>query len=330
MAGAALLPIAVGVIAYLWISAAPAQSNIVLGFGISAIAAVGYQVFVGATGIVSFGHVTFSAIGAYVAGILTVPVVLKRVVLPDLPAWLAHREVGLLVSVLVAAVAAAVVAAVAGVVLLRLSGTAASISTLALLVIANEILRNATRFTRGTQTFYGVPARAHAIGVFAMLTVTVVIAVAFKTSRVALRARAVRDDALAAETSGLGLVRSRLAPWVLSAAITGASGALLAQELTAFSPKVFFIAASVPIVIMVVLGGTNSVTGAVMGAVILTAVQELLRRVEAGNVFGLHVPSVTGIADIAFGVILILVLRLRPAGVMGGSDPELVGTRRTR
>ncbi len=322
LAGVVSIPVLLGLIVAAWVRGNSGPRDILLGFGISAVMAVGYQVFVGATGIVSFGHVAFAGIGAYVAGVLTVPVDLKSTILPHLPAWLAQREVGLIPSLLLAALVAAVVALVTGVVVLRLSGTAGGIATLAILVITNEVLRNAETYTRGTQTFFGVPARADVRGVFGTLCVVVAIAVAFKLSRAGLKARAVRDDPLAAETSGISVVRTRLAPWILSAAITGAGGALWAQQLTAFSPKTFYIGASVPIIVMVVLGGVNSVTGAITGAVVVTLLQEFLRRVEAGSLFGLAVPSVNGVAQLALGVVLIALLSRRTRGLMGGLELE--------
>ncbi len=325
-----LVPVLLGLVVLGWTRLDEGYEFLLLTMGVYAVMAVGYQVFVGATGIVSFGHIAFAGIGAYVAGILTVPVLVKALTLPDLPSWLAGTEVGLVVSMIAAAFVCAILAFVTGLVVLRLDGIAAGIATLAILVITNEILRNAETFTRGTQTFFGVPARANVLSVYATLTVAVGAALLFKLSVAGVRARAVRDDPLAAETSGLNVLRARLVPWVVSAAITGAGGALWAQLLTAYSPKTFYISAAVPVIVMTILGGANSVTGAVVGAVTLTFIQEVLRHVESGSVFGVSVPSVHGIAQAAVGVVLILLLIKRPTGLMGGYEPELSGRKETQ
>ena len=105
---------------------------------------------------------------------------------------------------------------------------------------------------------------------FGALTAAVAASAMIKWSRVGLQARAVRDDPLAAETAGISIVMSRVWLWTASAFITGVGGALLAYQLTAFSPNSFYLNQTIPIVVMVVLGGANSVIGAVTGAVLLT------------------------------------------------------------
>jgi branched-chain amino acid transport system permease protein len=157
--------------------------------------------------------------------------------------------------------------------------------------------------------------------------VAVAISVVFKFTRWGLRARAVRDDALAAETSGINVLFSRMRPWIVSAFLTGAAGALWAHRLTAFSPKSFFIAQSVPIVVMTVLGGVNSVAGGLAGTVALTAWLELMRHVEAGRLGPLHFPSLVGIAELSLGVGLVLLLWRRPNGLLGSREVELAAGR---
>jgi branched-chain amino acid transport system permease protein len=101
------------------------------------------------------------------------------------------------------------------------------------------------------------------------------------------------------------------------------AGALWAHQLTAFSPRSFFIAASVPIIVMAVLGGIGSVVGAIVGTILLTSWLEFIRRVEAGSIGPFDLPDLTGIAQLTVGVGLILVLWKRRAGVMGASELEL-------
>lgn len=324
-AGSLVAPIALTAAVVLWLAAGGSRT-LLISLGVSGVLVVGYQVFVGATGIVSFGHMAFVGLGAYTAGLLTVPALQKEFLLPDLPLGLAGVELGPVPAMLAGAAVAAVVALLAGAALMRATGAAAGIATLALLVIVNEVLRNATSFTRGTQTFFGVPHAASIPLVYGTLVVVVVIAVAYKFSPFGLRARAVRDDPLAAETAGIKVLPARLTPWVLSAAITGAGGALQAYELTAFSPKVFFIAQSVPIIVMTVIGGINSVAGGVAGAALLTVWLELMRHVEAG---GLGPLSFDGLAQLTVGLGLILVLWLRPRGLLDARELEL-GPREPR
>lgn len=309
-------------------------ASLLLSLGISVVLAVGYQIFCGNTGIVSFGHPAFVAIGAYAAGIVSMPPALKTASLPNLPAFLATVELGLFPSLLVAGGAAALLALAIGPVVLRLAGTAAGIMTFGLLVIVNEVLRNAEAFTRGNQTFFGVPRLVDFPTIYAIAGLVIVLAVAFKFSRFGLRARMVRDDALAAETAGTSIVMARLAPWVLSAFVMGVGGGLMAFMLTAFSPRSFYVTLVIPMMIMAVLGGLGSVVGAVCGALLITAWEQFMRLAE-GGALGLSLP--VGSGQLTLGLALILILYLRPGGLFGSSDlglgprkpPSGAGTNRS-
>jgi branched-chain amino acid transport system permease protein len=299
----------------------PTMTEIVLLFGINAIMVVGFQVFVGNTGIVSFGHIAFMAMGAYGAGIAAIPVSDKEIFLPDLPGFLAGFEVGIVGALLVGGAAAAVLALVTGVALMRLSGAAASIATLGLLVIINNVLAQATPITRGPRTLFGVPDNTTFFWVFASLAVVVCISAAFKWSKAGLRARAARDDPIAAESAGVPVLRARLWAFVLSAFITGIGGGLYAMLLTAFSPASFYIPQLVVVITMAIIGGINSITGAVTGAAVITVLTEFLRRVEDGvDVVGFHLKAATGISAAVLGIALILMLRWRPEGLLGAAE----------
>jgi branched-chain amino acid transport system permease protein len=326
-AGAILGPLAV-VVTLTVLAALVYQDStmreIVLLFGINAIMVVGFQVFVGNTGIVSFGHIAFMAIGAYAAGIAAIPVSDKEIFLPKLPGVLAGLELGVLPALLVGGLAAAVVALVAGVALMRLSGAGASIATLGLLVIVNNVLSQAHSITRGPQSLFGVPDSTNFGWVFLMLGFVVVLAAWFKWSRAGLRARATRDDPLAAESAGVAVLTPRLQAFVLSAFITGIGGGLYAMLLTAFSPGSFFLPQLVVVITMAILGGVNSTTGALVGAALVTVLNELLRRLEGGfTLAGLHVSPAKGIAAAVLGAALILMLRWRPAGLLAASEAQL-------
>lgn len=307
----------------LWLAASSDARTVLLTLGISGILVVGYQVFVGSTGIVSFGHMAFMAVGAYTAGILTTPVLTKSVSLADAPFGLAEVHTSLFVAILAAGLVAAVLALISGIGLMRTTGAAAGVSTLALLVIVDEILSNAKSLTRGTETFYGVPGNLGIWTVFTALAVVTVIAVAFKFSSFGLRARAGRDAPLAAETTGIPVLRGRMAAWVISAFITGVAGALYAHQLTAFSPTTFSVSLAIPIIVMAVLGGLNSVFGCLVGATLLTAWLEFMRNAEAGSVFGFNTPELRGASQLTVGIGLLVLLWLRPRGLLDGKEIQL-------
>jgi branched-chain amino acid transport system permease protein len=293
-------------------------------FGINAVMVVGFQCFVGNTGIVSFGHVAFMGLGAYAAGVVSVPVSMKAIFLPSLPHLLGQTELPTFWTLVVGGSVAAVVAFVMGLVIMRLSGAAASIATLGLLVIVNNVLSQAHSITRGPQSFFGIPRDATFEWVFGSLVAVVALSAWLKWSSLGLRARSVRDDTVAAEASGVLRLPARLWPFVVSAFITGVGGALYAIDLTAFSPDSFFVSQIVGVLVMAIIGGLGSISGALAGAAIISALAELLRRIEGGFSIGpLTVHSAVGISELAFGVALILMLRWRPAGVLGAQELEI-------
>ncbi len=299
-------------------------SDIVLLFGINAIMVVGFQSFVGNTGIVSFGHVAFMALGAYTAGVLAVPLELKAAVLPDLPGFLGHLELPLFWTLVLGGTVAAASALVTGAAILRLSGAAASIATLGLLVIVNNVLNHAHAITRGPQSFYGVPQSTTFEWVFGTLVVAVALSALLKWSRTGLRARSVRDDPVAAEASGVRRLPARLGPFMFSAFLTGVGGALYAQDLTAFSPDSFFVAQITGLLVMAIIGGLGSISGVLLGATLISVLGELLRHVESGfQVGSAHVQAPIGVSQAVLGALLIVMLRWRPDGILGALELEL-------
>jgi branched-chain amino acid transport system permease protein len=297
------------------------EYDIVLLFGINAILVVGLQTFVGNTGIMSFGHVAFMGLGAYTAGILTIPVAAKAVVLPGLPGFLQSASVPVVAAIALAAGVALVCGLVAGPLIVRLPESTASIATFALLVVVNNIFQNATSLTRGNQTFYGVPRSVNFGLVFGTLAVVVMAAAAFKWSPLGLRARAVREDPIAAEASGIRVSTARLWPFALSAFITGAAGALWAFDVTAFSSNSFYISQSIGVIAMMILGGYQSVTGVILGATVMSLWLELIRHVENGvTVAAIHIRAMPGLSQLFLGLALVFILRWRPAGLAGSKE----------
>lgn len=316
--GAVMLAVAfAALLAVLDIVTTGQYGALIISLGISIVLTIGYQIFAGSTGIVSFGHPGFVAVGAYAAGLVSVPAAMKAATLPHLPGFLASAQWPMIPAILLGGVAAALVALLIGPIVMRLAGAAAGIMTFGFLVIMNELLRNAEALTRGNQTFFGVPKLADFWTVYAAVVVVAGLAAAFKFSRPGLRARAVREDPLAAETAGINLVVARLWPWVLSALVMGCGGALMAFFLTAFSPKSFYTALVIPMMVMAVLGGLNSVAGAIAGTILITFWEQLMRGLESGG-FGISVPL--GTSQLTLGVALVLVLYLRPGGLLGALE----------
>lgn len=320
VAGPLLTVVVLGLLALLVYGDAT-MAEVVLVFGINAIMVVGYQLFVGNTGIVSFGHVAFMAIGAYTAGAAAMPVDAKTTLLPSLPGLLGSAQYTPLSALLIGGVAAALLALVAGVALMRLSGATASIATLGLLIIVTNVIAQATPLTRGPQALYGVPQATTFPWVFGTLAAVTLASGAYKWSRYGRRARAVRDAPQGAEGSGVRVFTTRLGAFTLSAFVTGVGGGLYAMLLTAFTPGSFYIPQLVIVLVMAIIGGVASITGSLLGAAVVTVLAELLREVESGVALGGLVLSMpTGVSSAVLGIGLIAMLRWRPQGLLGSGE----------
>jgi branched-chain amino acid transport system permease protein len=303
--------------------------RIVIIIGINVILVVGLNLSNGFTGVFSLGHVGFMAIGAYAASILTLPVHLKAVNLPDLPGGLQALALPFLPATLLAGVLAMAVAFVVGLSLMRLKGAYISVATLGFLVIVQVILVNWDRFTRGARTFAGVPGYATIWNVWIWAALSIYVVWRIGASAFGRDMRAARDNEIAALSLGVSVLRSRLLAFCMSAFLTGVAGSLWAHFITSFSPKSFFFTQAFSIITMLVIGGLGSVSGSVIGVVLITGLSELLRNAERGFDLGaVHVPPIYGASQILMAVLFVLVIVFRPAGLMGGRELDVRGILR--
>ena len=281
-----------------------------------------WQLFSGNSGVMSFGHIAFMAAGAYFSALLTMSPILKETTFPDMPrflaSWIQPAELSLVEAMLAAGALAAVLAAIFGIAVARLAGVAAAIATLAILVIMNTFIVQTPAVTGGSDVLVGVP-RETTPGFAALALVVVIFAVyAFKQSRHGLRLRASRENQEAAQLVAVNVRLERYIAFVIAGLICGVAGALYAHYFTGFAPPDFYFELTFIVVAMLVVGGMQSVAGAVLGTYFLTIVYLAARRGEVDGVFGVEPPS--GTANLLVAVALLLALLLRPRGITGGRE----------
>jgi len=312
-----------------WGFATPYYQRLFFTFLVNLIAVVGLQVFMGNSDITHFGHVGFMGISAYVTAILATPVAVKRTALASAPFGLNTFEVSPLVAVTVAILITLAIAFLVGVVMVRQIGIPATIATLAFLVIVHVVLMNWVDLTRGPRALYGIPPKA-TIGWAAAATVfVIVLARAFRDSRWGVQLRAASEDVAAASAVGVRVRRLRFAAWMLSAFIMAIAGSLFTLFVGTISPKSFYFDLTFLTIVMLILGGMHSVTGAVLGCVIITVGVEAMRFLENGpTVAGLQLPEMFGLTGFFLGLVIVLSMALRPSGVMGSDEIDDVWRRR--
>jgi branched-chain amino acid transport system permease protein len=294
---------------------------------INAILVVSLGIGNGFTGVFSLGHVGFVAVGAYVSGILSLPATAKSAYLPDLPAWLSGWDLSFLPATIVAGLICVILALLVGAPLMRLSGHFVSVATLGFLIIVNVVLINAEDFTRGARTFTGVPLETTLPWAMGWLVVTLLVVARVVYSPKGRAYRAVREDTIAAQAIGIQVLPTRLSAFVIGAFFAGVGGSLYGHYLGSFSPAAFYFAYTFSLISMLVIGGMQSLTGAVFGVLLVSILSELLRNLERGFSLGaIAVPPLYGASQIVLGIIFILIMIFRPSGVVG--DHELSFGRR--
>jgi branched-chain amino acid transport system permease protein len=288
---------------------------------INMVAVVGLYVFVGNSGILSFGNVAFMAIGAYVSALLTMKSAAKSVFLPDLPQMIAAAEWPALPGALAGGAVAAVVALVVGWPLMRLSGVSASIATFAILVVGNVVFGNWTSVTGGQNSLMGLPAYVDLWPALGWAIAALVIAFAYQETRSALLLRASREDEAAAQASGVNVVLHRLRAFVVSAFLSGIAGVLLGHFLGIVRVENFYLDLTFLIVAMLLIGGRGSLTGAVAGTIVIALLTEGLREAEIGFQIGAtNIAAPAGTGDVILALLMLIIILFRPDGIAGGRE----------
>src|SRR3954467_1900599 len=230
---------------------------------------VALYVFIGNSGVLSFGHISFVALGAWAAGVLSVPVSEKPAIMPNLAHVFRDRTTGNLTSLLIAALVGGVCALVVGLPLMRLSGLAAGIATFGVLEITHNLLRYEEKVGPGLNTFSSVPEtttlRQAAFGAL----VAVVVALVYARSRLGRLLRATREDPAggraggargdpaAARAVGASVYRQRLIAFTISGAVAGLAGGLLVHLLPVNTESMYLDLTFITLAMLVVGGATS-------------------------------------------------------------------------
>jgi branched-chain amino acid transport system permease protein len=308
IAGIVVLALAAGPI-----DAPPALINLLL--------VVGLYVFAGNSGVLSFGHIAFMALGAYACALITIPTFVKGALLPNLPGFLAHAHFATTPAILIAAGFVGVLAFAVSVPLMRLSGLAAGIATLALLVIVSDVVTNDSALTGGSGNVSAIPSDVHVGQLLLWAGIAIALAFAYQQSRFCRRLVASREDEAAARSLGIHVERERRIAFTISAMITAVAGALYAHYLGSIGPGSFDLSITFLIIAMLVVGGMRSLTGAVVGVVAISAVTTILNNWEQGqSVLGVSLSLPAATTQLVVAALLVIVLVVRPDGLTAGRE----------
>lgn len=289
--------------------------------GIFITLAVSLNLINGVTGQFSIGHAGFYAVGAYIGAAWTM--LAQPSAVKSIPLLALNTPVGDTVNLLIALILGAGGAALAGFLVglpsLRLRGDYLAIVTLGFGEVIRGVLLNLDA-VGGPRGLSGIPALvgSNDLAVFWVFLVVVLAVVVSRNLLQSVRGLtwlAVREDEVAADSMGVDTTNVKVTAFVIGSAFAGAAGVLFAHFFTGISPDYFDMNNSIIITTMVILGGTGSVTGAVLAATLLTVLPELLRPLKDYRM-------------VIFSTTLIVMMLTRPQGIFGTKELGLAMFRR--
>ena len=248
---------------------------------------------VGFMGEFSLGHAGFVSVGAYMSAITSNALAGRG--LSDLAL--------LIVAVLAGGLAAGLAGVLVGIPALRLRGDYLAIVTMAFAEIIRVVFCN-LEITGGGRTMSGILRLSDFGRTFWIMVICVAIMFLFVRSRFGRTVQAIREDYIAAEASGINVTFYKVMTFAISSFFAGVGGALYAHYMTAMIPTNFNFNYSAELLSEVIIGGTGSLTGSVIGAAFLSALPELMRQFSTYRMLG-------------YSVVLVLVMLFRPGGIFG-------------
>lgn len=291
--------------------------------GIYIILALSLNLLNGFTGLFSLGHAGFMAVGAYVSALLTMSPAQKEMNFFLAPIVTVLRDVQLPfpLALIAAGAVAGLVAVIIGVPALRLRDDYLAIATLGFAEIIRVLITNAQTLTNGAQGLKGITKYSTTTVVWICAILAVIFMLALVRSSYGRTMKAVRDDEIAAEAMGVNVFKVKSTSFFISSFMAGIGGALLGHLITTIDPKMFTLMLTFNILLIVVLGGNGSITGSVLGALIVTILMEALRFLDMPmNMLFIKTEGLPGLRMVIFSILLMAVVLYRQRGLMGNKE----------
>ena len=280
--------------------------RIVLLAGINIILAVGLNLINGTTGQFSIGHAGFMAVGAYGAAFIGVQIAgpIQRVLGTGPFADGVIFNLALLAGALLAGISGLIV----GMPSLRLRGDYLAVVTLGFGEIIRILFNNAAFLGSATGYFgddpSGLPAYTNFFWVFAWVTAIVALIHNLTFSQTGRSLTAIREDEIAAEAVATPTTRLKVIAFAFSAATAGIAGGLFAHMQAGVRPEDFRFEKSIDMIVMIIVGGLGSISGAILGGIFVAASLELMRDLQQYRL-------------VLYALLLVVIMIVRPQGLLG-------------
>ena len=288
------------------------------------------QVFVGNSGVLSFGHGAFAMIGAWVSGMSTSSERVKGNALALENLWepLIGWNLNLYLSILFAAVAGGIVAAISGAFLMRLNGLAAGIATFAVLGLFYNFFFNNTKLGPGSQALPAVPKFSGVYEPLLLAAVAIILVYGLNVSSIGRKLRATREDLMSAPALGISIQKVRWVAFTLSGALAGLSGGMYVHVAGTWQVQDYYLVFTFLTLAMLVIGGSASMWGAIAGTLVVTAVGQILLLWEQGkSIVGLKIDLPNGARSLIIAATLVGMLLWRSSGITKGQEFKFIRRR---
>jgi len=257
--------------------------------GIFMLPVLGLSLLTGFTGLFSFGHAGFMAIGGYTTALM-----------------MTKFHVPFVVAVIIGGAVASLISALIGKVTLNLKGDYFCIATLGFGEAIRLVLDN-VQFFGGARGWPGIPLASNLTTVVIFDILAVLFLVNIIKSRQGRNMIAIREEELASQMVGINVFKYKLNSLMISAFYAGIGGGLLATYLGFLQPKMFALTRSTELTIIVIFGGLGSISGSVLGSLVLVSLPEFLRTFANWRL-------------VIYGIAVVFIMIARPEGLMGGKE----------
>ncbi len=282
--------------------------------------AVSYNLINGICGQLHLGPNAFVTLGAYTAALLTLTPAEKELSFIITPLiWpLNQISTSFPLALLAGGLVAAFFALITGFPVLRVRGDYLAIVTLGFGEVVRVLANNIQSVTNGPMGLKGLAPYTNVWWSWGVAVVALAVITGLSNSGFGRAMRAIRADETATRAMGINPFRHLLLAFLVSAFFLGVAGGLLAHLITTISPSLFTFSLTFNLLIIIVLGGLGSTTGAVLATIILTWGNEWLRIVEEPLDFGsFHLPGIPGLRMVIFSLLLLIMIIFLRRGLLG-------------
>ena len=297
--------------------------SILNNIGIFAILALSYNLINGVTGQFSLEPNGFVAIGAYFAALFLIPGETKvdMFALVDPAPVILQMQASFLPAVLIGGLAATIIALFLSFPVFRVRGDYLAIVTLGFGFIIRIFALNTPAYTNGAMGLNDIPEVADFMWIGTIALVTLIVMLHIVYSKYGRAMKAIRDDEDAATAMGINTFRIKTVAFMTSAFFEGIGGGLLASFLTTITPDQFSFLLTFQLLIIIVLGGLGSMTGALLATILVMGSMEWLRFLDDDMVlFGMHTGAHPGMRMVVFAILLIVMMLFARRGLFGDRE----------